>query len=167
MTENLAFYFLAIVAVTSAFFVVSAKNPTSGVLSFVVTIFALSGLFALLSAHFVAMIQILIYAGAILVLFLFILMLIGMDGNSENAEVRSGLKRLTGIVLIISFLAEFDLVLFSLKTFSAASPFISGTVEQIGRTLCKWRLLPFELVSLLLLVGLIGVVNLTKREKLE
>ncbi len=165
MTENVIFYFLAAISILSAVFVVTSRNSTYGVLSLVITMFSLAGLFATLGAHFVAMIQIMIYAGAILVLFLFILMLLGMESSSESEEVRSKLKLSIRFILATAFMAEIGLLLGASKNdLSGNSPGFAGTVEAIGRILFHEHLFSFELISLVLLVGVIGVVNLTKKE---
>ncbi len=164
--ETLFFYLFATIAVVSAFYVVLSKRPVYAVLSLVITMFSLSGLFAMLQAHFLAMIQVLIYAGAILVLFLFILMLIGLENSmaAESAQARERGVQILKSLLTAIFLAEILLFLdLSKKTFHSAEK-LAGTVETIGRSLFHEYLFPFELVSLLLLVGVIGVVSLTRKE---
>ncbi len=166
--ENLAFYVFSSLAVISAIYVVVSQRPVYGVLALVLTMFALSGLFVLLDAHFLAMIQVLIYAGAILVLFLFILMLLGSEALDENGGVewKDKLKKIVKLVLGLAFLSELLIFMAGSKSLSLShSNNIRGTVEAIGKTLLGEYILPFELVSIVLLVGVIGVVGLLKKEK--
>ncbi|MBI4388470.1 MAG: NADH-quinone oxidoreductase subunit J [Candidatus Omnitrophica bacterium] len=167
--ENLAFYVFSSLAVISAIYVVASQRPVYGVLALVLTMFALSGLFVLLDAHFLAMIQVLIYAGAILVLFLFILMLLGSETSDENGgrEWKDKLKRIVKLVLGFAFLSELLIFVAGSKFLSLShSGNIRGTIEAIGKALLGEYILPFELVSIVLLVGVIGVVGLLKREKM-
>lgn len=166
--ETLFFYFLAGIAVLSALVVVISKKPINGVLSLVLTMLSLSGLFVLLHAHFIAAIQILIYAGAILVLFLFILMLLGMEGYvSESKEYAHKLKIYIKITLTVTFFSEIALIFLSRGSFPGKSIPLEGTVEAIGRSLFYEHLFSFELISFLLLVGVIGVVSLTRKESIQ
>ena len=163
MAHTLAFYLLAGLAIASALSVVLAKRPTYGVLALVVTMFALSGLFVLLKAYFIAIIQILIYAGAILVLFLFILMLIGMEGITEPIKIK---KPIFATFISFLFLGGITTILLSIKGL-VGGQLTEGTIEIIGRSLFKDHLLSFELVSFILLVGVLGVVTISKRERTE
>ena len=166
--EQWLFYFLAALAIASASFVVLARFPIYGVLALVITMFSLAGLFVMLQAHFLAMIQVLIYAGAILVLFLFILMLLGMQGVAEdqNENVRTRVKQVSKMILSMVFLSELFIFISASKHLSStAGQNVSGTIEIIGKSLFREHLLPFELVSLLLLISVIGVVSLSRKER--
>ena len=162
MPSTLVFYALAVLAITSALYVVLTDRPSYGVLSLVVTMFALSGLFILLQAYFVAVIQILIYAGAILVLFLFILMLIGMEGITEPFRSR---KPIVTILLTYLFLTGILDLLFAAKGFFGNHAEMVGTIETLGRVLFTNHLLAFEMVSFVLLVGAIGVISISRKEE--
>lgn len=111
-----------------------------------------------------AVIQILIYAGAILVLFLFMLMLMGVDTESELRKPLSLLKRSFIYTVIAGFILEILLVIRASANLNFKSPFIIGAIEDIGKTLFSQYLLQFELVSLVLLVGVFGVISLTRKE---
>lgn len=152
-------------AIASAALVVMSRKTTYGVLALAGGMIALAGLYVLLEAYFIAVIQVLIYAGAILVLFLFVIMLIGVEGKEPErvlAQPRFWIALpLTGLFLVQLFLAASN----SQITRPALAP-IAGTVEALGRALFSKFLLPFELVSAVLLVAILGVVNLiqTKRQ---
>ena len=164
--QNPFFFLFATLAISSAAYVVFSRRPIHGVLSLVITMFSLSGLFVLLGAHFLAMIQILLYAGAILVLFLFILMLIGIEGSDRDWEGRARAKQVIKAVVVAAFLAEF-LIFSQAFSHSANQPTLVGTVEQIGKVIFSEHLLAFELVSLILSVGIVGVIHLSKKEGLD
>lgn len=163
--SDFLFYFFGIISVVSASFVVLSKKPIYCVLALVITMFALSGIFVSLNAHFIAALQILIYAGAILVLFLFVLMLFGIEGADyfeSNPKIKLALKTL----LAVAFLGELLIAARYFQTSgNVTNQKLIGSVEAIGRSLFSEHLLAFELISLLLFVGIIGVVHLTKKEK--
>ena len=167
MMNSVFFYLLSVCAVAGALGVVFTRHPMYAVLSLVTTLFALSALFILLHAFFVAMVQILVYAGAILVLFLFVVML--LDMAPENIlRVRGSTLRGAGILFGAFFLWE----LMSIFQGAASPPPeslrtvapLSGTTRSIGTLLFTTYSLPFELASLLLLVGIIGAVVLAKKK---
>lgn len=160
----MAFYILSFLVLVSALGVILARNPFYAVLSLVSVLFALSGLFILLQAYFVAAIQILVYAGAILVLFLFVLMLLEMTPESL-VHTRTRTLRIAGSLVGGFFLLEVVAVagLYTLKD-SGHAPALVGTTETIGRELFTTYALPFELASMLILVGIIGAVVLAKKK---
>ncbi len=164
MTQIFWFYLFSAAAILSALYVVFTKRPTQGVLALVITMFSLSGLFVLLEAYFVAIIQILIYAGAILVLFLFMLMLMGVNTSEEGQKTASSFKRLTIYAVITAFFLEIWIVVHASANTELKSVSVLGTIESVGRTLFSQYLLQFELVSLVLLVGILGVISLTRKE---
>ena len=161
--ETYAFYILAFLAIASALTVVSHRKPTYAVLSLAVTMIALSGLFILLQAYFVAVIQILIYAGAILVLFLFVIMLLGLD-DTEPAKKPSGMQKIIPLALVATFLSELLVASLAWRNAGILTSRLQGTVEHIGEALFSQYLLPFELISVILLIGIFGVVNLAQRK---
>jgi len=158
------FYFLAAVSVLSALAVVFSKNPIHSVLYLVVCFFSIAGHYLLLNAQFLAVVHIIIYAGAIMVLFLFVIMLLNLNKESEPhkpiivkfASVISGC--LLGIVLIAA-MANIDPVVGSHPSLHNV-----GNVEQLGRVLFKEYLLPFEISSVLFLSAMVGVVLISKKE---
>ncbi|MBI3999770.1 MAG: NADH-quinone oxidoreductase subunit J [Candidatus Omnitrophica bacterium] len=170
--EIVLFYVFSLTAIASSMIVVTNRKPAYGVLALALAMLALSALFILLKAYFVAVIQVLIYAGAILVLFLFVIMLLGINNleSSEDswrkAELASRIKirRAINLVLVISLLAELLIVISALRDVGFSRQNLAGTVEAIGEALFTQYLLPFELVSGILLIGIFGVVNLAQKE---
>ncbi len=166
------FYIFALTAIASSIVVVKDRRPTYGVLALAVTMISLSGLFILLQAYFVAVIQILIYAGAILVLFLFVIMLLGVTGADEAQEISrknkmtsiAKMHRNIKILLALTLLSELITVIFALQDSKFPQENFAGTVEAIGTALFTNYLLPFELVSGILLIGIFGIVNLAHKE---
>ena len=161
--EALFFYVFALAAVASSALVVTVRKPTYAVLALAGAIFSQAGLFVMLGAYFVAMIQILIYAGAILVLFLFVIMLLGISSPDSPPETPN-LKGWLNILLIAAFLAELLVVTAGLQGRAFGPLDFPGTVEAIGAALFTRYLLPFELVSGILLIGIFGVVGLRERK---
>ena len=161
--EIVLFYVFSTLAVASALLVVLSRKTVYGVLALAGGMICLSGLFVLLGAYFVAVIQVLIYAGAILVLFLFVMMLMGIEGKER--PVMSGGRFWVNLLLILGFFAPLVLAMVSGGGFGVLQKETVGTVENIGTVLFSEYLLPFELVSGVLLIGIIGVVNLAQKEK--
>lgn len=165
MLETFLFFLFALTAVASAFVVVFSKTPLYSVLALVITMFAIAGLFVLLDAHFLAMIQILVYAGAVLVLFLLILMFLGIQGSVRDLETKSFIKQMIPILLILVFLGEYLIFLAFSESLERSGTTIQGTVENMGRSLFSEHLLPFELIAIVFFVAIIGIVHLTGREE--
>lgn len=168
--ETILFWVFAVVAVVSAALMVGLKNPLMGALSLAISFLATAGLFSLLSGPFVGIMQVLVYAGAIIVLVLFVIMLLGADEPTIRKE-RIGVVRLAlGGLLGLPFAG---IVVFAILDWgkqpraevSAASlPEGFGGIEAFGNLLFREYVYPFEIVSILLLVAIIGVVVLAKRE---
>jgi NADH-quinone oxidoreductase subunit J len=162
--ETVFFLLFAALAIFSALMVILQKSPVASVLFLVVTLFWLAALFVLLSAPFVAALQVIIYAGAIMVLFLFVLMLLNIKAIEEGA--RPALQ-ITGITVALGLLLVAAALLRAVPI-SADTGFMRvqeglGSVESIGQLLFTVYLLPFELVSFLLLAGIIGAIVLAKK----
>jgi NADH-quinone oxidoreductase subunit J len=160
--SSLFFYLFAAVLILAALAVVLARNPLYNVLSLVVVIFALSSLFIMLEAFFVGVILLLVYAGAVLVFFLFVVMCLNLDAPTFTSAEQSRFKIL-GAVAAITFLTG---TFMAFKSFLAAQSLaptdLRGNIETIGRILFTDYLLPFELTSLLLLIAVFGIVSLAK-----
>lgn len=144
---------------------ITRSHPLSATLSLVVTLIALAGLYALLAADFLFVIQILVYAGAIMALMVFVIMLLNV--KEEQLPVEHGIKRKVGLTLLflspLFFLVERSIYSqFGTTTFTAMGPGF-GTIKSVGQLLYNQYYFPFETVSVLLLVALIGVVVLAKR----
>jgi NADH-quinone oxidoreductase subunit J len=158
-------YFLSGLTLLAALMVVLAKNPIHSVLYLVFTFFCISGHYVLLNAQFLMAVNIIVYAGAIMVLFLFVIMM--FDLRKNQPESKSNLTKLAGSVVAGSLLV----VLVALVRQNNFMPpktqgFISqtGMVENLGKVLYSEYLLPFELVSILFFVAMVGAVLLGKRE---
>jgi NADH-quinone oxidoreductase subunit J len=156
------FYLFSAIAVLAAISVITARNPLYNVLSLVVVIFSLSSLFILLEAFFVGIILLLVYAGAVMIFFLFVVMCLNLTSQSLTTMEQSRF-RLLGWLIGALFFAEFFL---ATKSFFAAQVLgpssVRGTIEVVGKILFTDYLLPFELTSLLLLIAVFGIVSLAK-----
>ena len=171
MLQGLAFYLLATVAVVSALLVVTARNPVHSVLWLILTFFSAAGLFVLLGAEFLAMLLVVVYVGAVAVLFLFVVMMLDVD----FVRLREGYARylpLAGIVAII-LLAEMIMVSLSVVQGGAASgalvpaalPEGVSNTQSIGRVLYTDYIYFFQAAGLVLLVAMIGAIVLTLRKR--
>ncbi len=164
--ETVVFFVLAIIAVASALLLVLFRNPVYSALSLVTTLFCVAGLYVLLQAHFLAAVQIIVYAGAIMVLFLFVIMLLNL-GATEAQESVTGRYRGSAVLLLSTMLVAF-LGLTSLRqaggTPVANEALATNNIPYIGKLLYTDFLFPFEVASMILLVALIGVVVLVKRD---
>ncbi|MFO1518129.1 MAG: NADH-quinone oxidoreductase subunit J [bacterium] len=162
--ELIFFYIFGGIAVATALGVVAFRNPISSAFSLIVCFFAISALYAMLNAHFLAIIQILVYAGAIMVLFIFVIMLLNLQPHELEEKGFSGSFK--GLVALV--LAGFVGMLISLfKHLSLGFPSVKptyGTVESVGQLLFTQYWFPFEYVSILLVVALVGGVVLAKRD---
>ncbi len=162
--ESVLFYVFSGAAILSALGVVILSKPTRALLCLILTMFALTGLFLLLGAYFVAMIHLIVYAGAVLVLFLFVIMLQGVGAKDISLTKRfHGLYLFAAAISGGAFLTML-LVLIS-RTLLPSPAGVTGSIEMIGESLFKNFLLPFELVSILLLLGVFAAVALAKREE--
>jgi NADH-quinone oxidoreductase subunit J len=164
--ETAVFYVLATVSVASAVLLVLFRNPVYSALSLVATLFAVAGLFVLLNAYFLAAVQIIVYAGAVMVLFLFVIMLLNL-GHPEALEPMTGTYRRAAVLLLgVLLMAQLS----AIGARQLRSPVVdnelllSENVSTIGKLLYTDFVFPFEIVSLILLVALIGVVVLVKRD---
>ena len=162
-TNNL-FYFLSFVAVLSALMVVFSKNPVHSVLYLIITFFAIAGHYVLLNAQFLAAVHVIVYAGAIMVLFLYVIMLLNLNHESEThkstlmklaATISAGLL----LVVLVGSIRGSEQMMVQPQQVEV------GSVKDMGRVLFKEFLLPFEISSVLLLVAMIGAVMLGKNEE--
>lgn len=156
------FYFFAAILILASLAVVLARNPMYNVLALVVAIFSLASLFMLLEAFFVGVLLILVYAGAVLVFFLFVVMCLNLT-PATLAGVQQSRFKLLGWCIGLLFLAQVFLVVKSLPAVQALGPSsVRGTIEAVGKILFTDYLLPFELTSFLLLIAVFGIVALAK-----
>ena len=156
------FYLFAAVLIFASLCVVLARNPLYNVLSLVVAIFSLSCLFVLLQAFFVGMILLLVYAGAVLIFFLFVVMCLNLNSIALDPATQRKF-RLLGTVVGVSFDSLFFLALLSFtRTMTLGPSPIRGTIETVGKILFTDYIVPFELTSLLLLIAIFGIVSLAQ-----
>lgn len=136
------------------------RNPVYAALSLVLNFFSIAGLYLSLGAEFLAAIQILVYAGAIMVLFLFVIMLLNLQKEEgPSFDVRKGVAFIFGL----GFLAEMLFVLKDFFTREAGGTYDYGAVEPIGRSLMTDYLFPFEMISVVLIAALIGAILVARR----
>lgn len=162
--QNILFYIFAALTLGCAVLVVAnpfSRNPITSAMFLVLTIISMAGLFVLLHAFFLAAVQILVYAGAVIVLFLFVIMLLDLKAEAQRRIKIYGL--LAGIVSVGAILAIFLKSLGATLFISTAPPTVEGGTTALGTLLFKDYVLPFEVVSVLLLVAMIGVILLSKK----
>jgi NADH-quinone oxidoreductase subunit J len=162
---HVVFALLASLLIVSALGVILNRSPIRSALSLVVTLFLLAVMFVSLDANVVAMLQIVVYAGAIMVLFLFVIMLLNLH-EDRPAMVRVGMRGVAGFVGTLFFLGVVHALVHSQGATPpvAAVPEGFGSIEQLAESLFTRGLLPFEVTSILLLVAIVGAVVLAKRK---
>ena len=168
----IAFYVFAVVAIASGLMVVSARNPVHSVLFLILTFFNAAGLFVLMGAEFLGLILVIVYVGAVAVLFLFVVMMLDID----FAELRRGMAAYlpVGTLIGVVLLAELALIVGNWKIAKAApqiamspfpaSPAVTNT-EAIGRVLYTDYVYLFQAAGMILLVAMIGAIVLTLRHR--
>lgn len=162
MTQYL-FIILGVFAILSALMVVLTHNPIHSILYLVLTFFAIAGEYVLLNAQFLAIVNIIVYAGAIMVLFLFVVMLLNL--NEETEPHKSVLRKLIAViaaglllVVLVGSLKGADNM--TIKPFSQNT----GLIENLGKVLFNDFLLPFEVSAVLFLAAMVGAVMLGKKD---
>jgi len=174
MVETIVFYVLAALAIGASALVIGQRNPMYSVMLLIVSFAALAGLYIVLDAPFVAMAQMIIYAGAIMVLFLFVVML--LNAPQEDAAEwdrlhplrRPGIARV-GILLAVVLVAELGWALSKVAALDSpvggrADGAAVGSVRELGKVLFTDYAFAFEATSLLILVAMVGAVVLARRE---
>lgn len=157
------FYILAAISIGSALMMVFAKNPVHSVLFLIATFFSIAGHFVILNAHFLAIVQIIVYTGAIMVLFLYVIMLLNLNKSTESSK-----PTIVKVAAVVSAGLLFLVMLASFKE-SIALPIPEGTdgigsVKNLGKVLFSEYLLPFEASSVLFLSAMAGAVLLAKKK---
>ena len=169
MAEAIAFYFISACILGFAILVITTKDTVHSVLFLVLDFLFVAALYVLLGAQFLAAIQILVYAGGIVVLYLFVVMLVNLKRPPE-AHADPHRKTKLGFGLAAAVLAELALLAFRSSgmpvrpVVEAAQVPVTGNTEVVGWMLYTNYLIPFEIASMLLLVGMIGAIVLAKRE---
>jgi NADH-quinone oxidoreductase subunit J len=165
MTEVVLFGVLAAMAVVSAIALITARNPITSAMSMVMHFLSLAGLYLTLHAQFMAAIQVLVYAGAIMVLVVFVIMLLNL-GSDESLRERLMSRQALGIASAVALGAGLIWVI-SRVTFNdrPEDPRLTelGTIDAVGKALFSDYVFPFEMVSLVLLAAVVGAVVLTKK----
>jgi len=168
MAQEILFYVFAILTLVFGFMVIAnpfSRNPVTSAMFLALTIVSLAGLFVLLHAYFLAAVQVLVYAGAVMVLFLFVIMLLDLK-EEERRKVRGFSKLLVvlGPVCVVAILVIFFKSLSGASLNPVPSSKLDGSTIQLGKLLFSQYLLPFEIVSVLLLVAMVGVILLSKKD---
>jgi NADH-quinone oxidoreductase subunit J len=159
---ELLFFIFAAVALGSAINVLVQKHVLYSSLSLILLLTAMSGLFVLMQAEFLAVINVIVYAGAIMVLFVFVIMLLNLP-QDEDDEDRLRWLKLIGIPMGLFLMFMVIRTVWNVEG-SATAPQLSGTPQAIGASLFTDYLLPFELTSLLILIALMGAVVFAKKD---
>lgn len=161
---QILFYILSGIAIASALLLVFSKNPVYSVLSLIVTFFSIAGHYVLLNAQFLAAVHVIVYAGAIMVLFLYVIMLLNLNKESEfhRSVVQKSGATIVGCLLLILLIGSIKKLTIE-NTHNDENPI--GLVKNLGNVLFTDFVLPFEICSILLLAAMIGAVLLTKTDK--
>jgi NADH-quinone oxidoreductase subunit J len=165
--QQVLFYVLAAWVAGFALFTITRRNPVTAVMSLVATFFGLAAMYASMDAHFLAVLQVLVYAGAIMVLFIFVVMILNRE---EVAPLALRPMRLLGVAAGAYLLAVFANVVAVGAPTLDAPPVVAdtyGTVASIGTLLFTQFLYPFEAISLLLLVAIVGGVVVSRSHQKE
>jgi NADH-quinone oxidoreductase subunit J len=164
VTLNL-FYFLSFVAIIAALMVVFSRNAVYSVLYLIITFFAIAGHYVLLNAQFLAAVHVIVYAGAIMVLFLYVIML--LDLNEAVEKPKSNFLKFAAAICAGSLMIILIGALRGAETIKSPASITEdvGLVKNLGTVLFKDYLLPFEITSILLLAAMVGAVMLGKPEK--
>jgi NADH-quinone oxidoreductase subunit J len=162
---QILFWFLSVLALFSALMMVTSKNPVHSVLWLIVTFFSISGHYILLNAQFLAIVNIIVYAGAIMVLFLFVIMLMNLNKSAEpqkNRWLRLAGGVAGGCLLLVLIAAlrntEIRQQVAEVKTGDI------GLIKNLGRELFSTYIVPFEISSILFLSAMVGAVVIGKKE---
>lgn len=171
MTEKVLFLVFAVLAVTGALGTITCRNIMHGLLFLLFTLLNVAAIFFLTQAYFLAVVQVLVYAGAIMVLFVFVITLLDLRSFEREPQTHK-YQRWVGIVVSLLVLVEFVAVLAGLTFTSSHFGFTpeainaaGGNSRVFGEVLFDRMLLPFEVASVVLLVAMVGAIVLVKREK--
>jgi NADH-quinone oxidoreductase subunit J len=163
---DILFYVFAFLTLACGVLVVAnpfSRNPVTSALFLVLTIVSMAGLFVLLHAFFLAAVQVLVYAGAVMVLFLFVIMLLDLPDEEHRKVKKIGL--VAGLISVGAIAAIFIRSLFAARPGdNLPAPQLEGGTVALGRLLFTDYLLPFEIVSILLLVAMVGAILLSKKD---
>ena len=165
-TIVIIFYFLAAITLATAFLTIYSRNPIHSAIYLVLCFFSIAGHYLLFNAQFLALVHIILYSGAIMVLFLFTIML--MNLNKEDEVHKPRITRIGALVVFLIMSIVFITIFINSKTIMTGYD-TSGedfqSIKVLGKVLLNEYMFPFEFISILLLVAMIGTVLLTKKEK--
>ncbi|WP_310377761.1 NADH-quinone oxidoreductase subunit J [Flavobacterium sp.] len=168
-TVLLLFCVLSIVTIATAFLTIYSRNPIHSAIYLVICFFSIAGHYLLLNAQFLAVVHIIVYSGAIMILFLFTIML--MNLNKENEVHKPRFTRLGAIVSFFLLCVVLLLIFKNSKPIPDNSYSVTGedfqSIKVLGKVLLNEYMVPFEYASILLLIAMIGAVLLSKKEKVE
>lgn len=165
--ETLFFLIITLVAIVSAIMVISCKNPINSALALIMTFFCLATYYVMLDAPFMAAVQVMVYAGAIMVLIVFTIMLLNIRVDATKTHAH---KVVFGLIIGFFTLLNTMFILFKSRAALPTGPYSGemikkvGHTELIGREMFTNFLLPFEITSILLLVAIVGAVILAKKK---
>ncbi len=163
--DTILFIIFATVSVVCAFNLVLQKHPISSALSLIGVMGSLAVLYLMLGAEFIAMAQMIVYGGAVMVLFIFVIML--LNAGTEKASGKSWFAQVAGFPLLFGFVFVLGFIIYSgfsnLRHVEFGS-WVGGTAEHIGQLLFTQYLLPFEVISILILIAILGAVVLARKE---
>jgi len=164
---KILFWFLTVLALSGAIGVVASKNPIYSVLSLIVVFFAISGHYVLMNAQFLGIVNIIVYAGAIMVLFLFVIMMINL--NAETEPVKNIYMKMAGIISGLTLM----IVLVAALSHSENATIVMkqgtgiGLTENLGKALFNDYVVPFEISSVLFLSAMVGAILIGKKESVK
>ena len=165
MLDLILFYFFAALAIVSAVLVVTRRNAVHSAIFLITALLATAGIFLQLQAEFVFIVQIILYVGGIMVLFVFVIMLVNLDVTLRQMQFNRGW--LVGLVLAVALGAQLAYALFLGRSVQLTGPtggeLSAQNTEQVSQVLFQSYLLPFEIASILLLVAMIGAVVMAKK----
>lgn len=168
MTVYIIFGILALLTVASAVMVILQRNPIYSALYLIFAFFSMAGLFLLLGAEFIAVIQVVVYAGAVMVLFIFVIMLLNLEKEPVEVttphKVQIFLAGLFGLILFatLGFAVNYGIAPVTPKATKVIS--FADNTREVAKLLFTKYLLPFEIASVLLLAAIVGAVYLSKRQ---
>ncbi len=163
MAEKVLFFVFAVPLVATALGVLWSRNPVYAAINLVAAFFCLAGIYVLLTAHLIAFMQVLVYAGAVMVLFLFVIMLLSLGDEHLVPEPSKRAMQWVGVAGAVALATVIGTAIWKVGETAAANvDGTFGTVKAVGRVLFTEYLLPFEATSLLLLVAIVGAVVVAK-----
>lgn len=166
--EIILFIVLAVVAAVTSIMMITRPNPVLSVVFLVLNFFSLAGLYLLLNAQFIAVVQVIVYAGAIMVLFLFVLMLLRTESELKFFTEKKGIKVFAVFIAAFVFVQLAYIIFYGgpsrTLTSNEAASVNAGTIQTIGRELYTNYIIPFEIAGFLLLAATIGALVLAKKK---